>query len=70
MIKTTTSSFEYDEQAGDFKFKFGKHEGEWLGQVAKKDPGYLSWMCFRAYFSPIDKQIIEEVCEELDIELE
>ena len=65
--KTTTDCFMYDEKAGDFKFTFGKYNGQWLGNVAKENPGYLRWMYFDADFSPIDCQIILEVCAELDI---
>lgn len=68
--KTTTLCFIYDEKAGDFKFNFGKYKGGWLGSVAKENPSYLNWMYVKGDFSPIDCQIIEEVCEELDIDLE
>ena len=68
--KTTTACFVYNEKAGDYRFNFGKYKGKWLAQVAKEKPGYLRWMYFDADFGRIDCQIIEEVCEELDIDLE
>lgn len=68
--KTTTSCFIYDEKAGDFKFAFGKYTGQWLGNVAKENPGYLRWMYFVGDFGQLNNMIIEEVCEELDIDLE
>lgn len=68
--KTTTTCFTFDEKAQDFKFNFGRYKGRWLAQVAKENPGYLHWMYFKGDFSPIDCKIIEEVCEELDIDLE
>ena len=67
--KTTTAWFTWDEKAGDYRFNFGKHGGDWLGIVAHQDPGYLRWMYFKADFGAIDCQIIEEVCKELDIDL-
>lgn len=68
--KTSTTYFSYDEKAGDFKFTFGKYNGQWLGNVAKENPGYLRWMYFKGDFGALNEQIIEEVCEELDIDLE
>ncbi len=31
-------------EAAEFVMPFGKHRGRTLGQIARRDPGYLRWL--------------------------
>lgn len=41
-------------------FKFGKHKGKTVMEVAEKDPGYLSWLR-RDGFSGFGKEVTEAI---------